>query len=163
MDLEIEFQNMLASDDDASLKDLPSEEKMTSWIKQVLQKNQRNQAELCVRIVAEGEIQDLNATYRQKNKPTNVLSFPAELPEEIKSPLLGDIVICKAIVEQEAVVQEKSLEAHWAHMLVHGVLHLLGFDHIDDKEAEAMEALEIDILMQLGYSNPYQQKEVPPL
>ncbi|ALA25757.1 rRNA maturation RNase YbeY [Piscirickettsia salmonis] len=157
--LDIEFQNGLIGEISVGL---PSEEKMIHWLECVLQ-GRRQTAELCVRIVEKDEIHALNATYRHKDKPTNVLSFPAELPKELKSPLLGDIVICKVIVEQEAIEQEKLLEAHWAHMLVHGALHLLGFDHIDDEDADAMETLEIDILSQLGYANPYQQKEVSPV
>lgn len=112
-------------------------------------------AEVSVRIVDEAESQELNARYRGKDKPTNVLSFPADLPPELKLPLLGDLVICAPVVAREAEEQGKSLEAHWAHMLVHGCLHLLGYDHIEDAEAEAMEALETRIITQLNYPPPY--------
>jgi len=111
--------------------------------------------EISIRINDLDEMTTLNATYRQKQGPTNVLSFPSQLPEVVESELLGDIVICAPVVTREAQEQHKSSESHWAHMTVHGVLHLLGFDHIDDDEAEIMEQLEIAILAQLEYPNPY--------
>ena len=88
-------------------------------------------------------------------KPTNVLSFPFEAPPGIELPLLGDLIICRQVVEQEAEEQGKTVEAHWAHMVVHGTLHLLGYDHIEDEEAEEMEALEAEIMLALGYPDPY--------
>lgn len=111
--------------------------------------------ELTVRIVDRQEITALNHQYRHKNKATNVLSFPAELPDHIDLPLLGDLVICADVVRQEAIEQHKTLTAHWAHMLVHGTLHLLGYDHIDDDEAKEMEDLEVIILDKLEVANPY--------
>lgn len=111
--------------------------------------------ELSVYICDEDESQKLNHQYRQKNKPTNVLSFPADIPEEVGVPLLGDLVICAPVVEREAAEQGKTLAAHWAHMLVHGTLHLLGYDHIDDAEAEVMESLETVILARLDFAAPY--------
>lgn len=111
--------------------------------------------ELTIRLVNLNESQSLNHQYRGKEKPTNVLSFPFEVPEGIELALLGDLVICADIVEQEAKEQGKSLTAHWAHMVVHGCFHLLGYDHINDDEADEMEALEIDILAKLGFNNPY--------
>lgn len=115
----------------------------------------RADAEVSLYIVDEDEGQSLNQQYRAKDYPTNVLSFPADLPEELNLPLLGDLVVCAPVVEREALEQQKTLTAHWAHMLVHGTLHLLGFDHIDDDEAEAMEALETRILTSLGFDAPY--------
>lgn len=138
-------------------KSLPTDEYFQQWAEAAL--SQYNKPfELTIRIVDEQESQTLNNTYRQKNKPTNVLSFPFEVPDGIELDLLGDLVICAQVVEQEAKEQEKSLTAHWAHMTIHGCLHLLGFDHINDEEADEMEALEIDILNKLGFNNPYEIK-----
>ncbi|EKD73476.1 MAG: hypothetical protein ACD_45C00306G0001 [uncultured bacterium] len=117
-------------------------------------------AEITLRIVSLEEITMLNTQYRHKQGPTNVLSFPYDGPPELqlKRRLLGDIVICPAILEEEAVAQQKPLPAHWAHMVIHGVLHLQGYDHQNDKEASAMEALETNIMHQLGFNNPYEGK-----
>lgn len=115
----------------------------------------RGRAELCLRVVDEAESEAMNTQYRGQHKPTNVLSFPSGLPESFDPPLLGDLVICASVVAREAEEQGKTLQAHWAHMLVHGVLHLLGFDHVEDGEAELMEAREIAILKKLGFANPY--------
>jgi len=101
------------------------------------------------------EIQALNKQYRNKDKATNVLSFPMQSPAEIDVTLLGDIVLCAGVIEQEANQQSKSEEAHWAHMVVHSVLHLQGYDHMNDDDADVMEKLEIKILHQLGFENPY--------
>lgn len=118
-------------------------------------------AEVSIRIVDEAESAELNRTYRHKPGPTNVLSFPFEVPEGIPNKLLGDLVICAGIVGREAEAQHKSPEAHWAHMVVHGLLHLQGRDHVDPAEAEAMEAEEIAILARLGYRNPYEEEAAP--
>jgi probable rRNA maturation factor len=112
--------------------------------------------ELVVRIVDEAESAALNDRYRGKPEPTNVLSFPCESPPGLALPHLGDLVICAPVVEREAREQGKPSEAHWAHMLVHGLLHLRGYDHQNEAEAETMEALESAILGQLGYPNPYE-------
>lgn len=112
-------------------------------------------SEVSLRVVDVDEIQTLNRQYRSKNSPTNVLSFPAEFPPELKIPLLGDVVICAAVVQAEAEEQRKPLEAHWDHMVVHGVLHLLGYDHELEQEAIEMETLEEQILAQLGWPSPY--------
>jgi probable rRNA maturation factor len=112
-------------------------------------------AELAVRVVDGEECRRLNATYRGKDAPTNVLSFPADLPPGVDLPLLGDIVICAPLVATEADEQHKALADHWAHLTVHGVLHLLGHDHRTDEEAAAMEALETRILAGLGCADPW--------
>ncbi|QFU24017.1 rRNA maturation RNase YbeY [Shewanella eurypsychrophilus] len=135
---------------------LPSTENFELWVKTAL-RNTMKEAELTIRIVDEAESQQLNSDYRGKDKPTNVLSFPFEAPAEIEIPLLGDLVICAPVVELEAKQQNKSSQAHWAHMVVHGCLHLLGYDHIDDEEAEEMESLEIQLIEKLGYNNPYKE------
>ncbi|MGL5102784.1 MAG: rRNA maturation RNase YbeY [Plesiomonas sp.] len=113
------------------------------------------EAEVTIRIVDEDESRHLNFTYRGKDKPTNVLSFPFEAPPGIELPLLGDLIICRQVVETEAAEQEKDRLAHWAHMVVHGSLHLLGYDHIEDDEAEKMESLETEIMQEMGYPDPY--------
>ena len=113
-------------------------------------------AELTVRIVDEAEITALNRQYRGKDGPTNVLSFPYEEIPGIASDLLGDVVICAPVVASESVAQDKPLEAHWAHMVIHGVLHLLGYDHHKEGEASRMESTEAELLADLGYANPYE-------
>ena len=112
-------------------------------------------ADLAIRLVDTKEGRALNRHYRGKDYATNVLSFPVELPEGVVLPLLGDLVICAPVVAREALEQGKPLAAHYAHLTVHGVLHLLGLDHEDDREAEAMEQLERDILATLGLPDPY--------
>lgn len=135
--------------------DLPSEDQLTQWVSAALT-GLMPQAELSVRIVAPAESQELNSTYRGKDKPTNILSFPFEVPEGIELDLLGDLVVCAEVVTQEAEEQNKPLMHHWAHMIIHGVLHLLGFDHINNEEAEEMEALERKILASLEIPDPYE-------
>jgi probable rRNA maturation factor len=116
------------------------------------------ETEISVRVVDPDEMQELNKAFRDQDKPTNVLSFPAGeidgLPSDSGLPL-GDIVICAAVVKDEAEDQGKSLLDHWAHMIVHGTLHLLGFDHLEEDAATAMESLEIQILGDHGIANPY--------
>ena len=118
-------------------------------------KNQTCPTSLCIRVVGETEMQSLNNSYRGKNTATNVLSFEAEWPDEVEETYLGDIAICGPVVEREATEQGKSLSAHWSHMVIHGVLHLLGMDHQIDADAVAMENCESAILIRLGYENPY--------
>ncbi|MDP5292677.1 rRNA maturation RNase YbeY [Oceanimonas sp. CHS3-5] len=137
---------------------LPTEQDFETWLAAALE-GERDETEVTVRLVDEAESQELNRDYRGKNKPTNVLSFPFEAPPGVELPLLGDLVICRQVVEREAAEQNKPLQAHWAHMVVHGCLHLLGFDHIKDDEAEVMEAREIVILAGLGMDNPYQDDD----
>lgn len=131
------------------------------WARAALEKKLNQAAELTIRIVDVTEMTELNSTYRQKPGPTNVLSFPADLHDAVQLDirLLGDIIICPAIVNREAKEQQKIAEAHWAHMVVHGVFHLLGYDHVQDEDARVMEALEIDVLDKLGFTNPYEIKE----
>lgn len=138
----------------ASPETLPSEDLFNRWAQAALRARQGD-SELSIRIVDESESQALNHQYRGKEKPTNVLSFPCELPDGVDIPLLGDLVICAQVVEQEAQQQGKLLNAHWAHMVVHGTLHLLGYDHIEEDEAEEMETLETNIMLELGYLDPY--------
>jgi probable rRNA maturation factor len=141
--------------DNASGDQHPPQQLIEKWVAKAIG-DRLDAAELSIRISSSAEIAELNKTYRGKNKPTNVLSFPADLPEELAIPLLGDLVICAPVVEDEARQQNKTLEAHWAHMIIHGTLHLLGYDHINDDEAEQMESLETEILASLGYPDPYQ-------
>ena len=107
-------------------------------------------------VTTSDEIQKLNEQYRDKDKPTNVLSFPMQSPEELDVCLLGDIVLCAAVIKQEALLQSKTEISHWSHMVVHGMLHLQGYNHIEEADAEEMEQLEINILNQLGFGNPYE-------
>ena len=134
--------------------DLPTETQFQQWLDAAVLPFQA-EAEVTIRIVGNAESQQLNFDYRGKDKPTNVLSFPFQCPPGIELPLLGDLVICAPVVAMEAQQQNKTLSAHWAHMVVHGCLHLLGFDHINDDDAEQMEAEEVTILQQLGFTNPY--------
>lgn len=113
------------------------------------------EAEVTIRIVDEEESCSLNREYRGKDKPTNVLSFPFEAPEHAPLPLLGDLVICAPLVRKEAQAQAKQEADHWAHLTLHGLLHLLGHDHIEEQEAIEMEALETQMLASLGISDPY--------
>ncbi|MDE2087017.1 MAG: rRNA maturation RNase YbeY, partial [Xanthomonadaceae bacterium] len=115
----------------------------------------RKATELSIRIVDADEGRELNRDYRGKDYATNVLSFEADLPPELKLPLIGDMVICSPVVAREAAEQGKRPRDHWAHLTVHGTLHLLGYDHIVAAEAEAMEALETRILAGLGIADPY--------
>ncbi|MCW0465285.1 rRNA maturation RNase YbeY [Xanthomonas sacchari] len=137
---------------------LPAATSFRKWVAAAL-KGRIREADLAIRLVDDREGRALNQHYRGKDYATNVLSFPAELPEGlpkgVKLPLLGDLVICAPVVAREAAEQDKPLNAHYAHLTVHGVLHLLGWDHEDDKEAEAMEQLEREILADLGVSDPY--------
>ena len=138
-------------------KQLPTEKKMQRWARHWLKQLQPEGAELSLRIVDVAEMQALNFAYRKQNKPTNVLSFPAHVPKglQLPIPLLGDIVICATVVTEEARDQAKTLDAHWAHMVLHGLLHLLGYDHIENTEAQEMEQKEIELLAQFGFNDPY--------
>ena len=138
----------------------PSIDTITSWAKSALDAKDIDCVEITIRLVDTPEMSELNENFRQKKGPTNVLSFPFGI-ERIgnDSILLGDIVICNEIVSEQAKEQNKSLDAHWAHMVVHGILHLLGHDHVEDEDAKIMETLEIDILKKLNFPNPYETRE----
>jgi probable rRNA maturation factor len=136
---------------------LPAPGSIQSWAKAALGGQDAGDAELVVRVVDEQESAALNQTYRSRSGPTNVLSFPFEPPRGMRVPLLGDLVICAPVVAREAHEQGKEARAHWAHMVVHGTLHLLGHDHVEQREAERMEALEREILAGLGYPDPYEE------
>lgn len=135
----------------SNIQNIPHLNQFKQWAKLTLQ--DRKKVVLSIRIVDEQESTKLNRTYRHKQGPTNILSFP-------NSPMLdnylGDLVICAPVVNQEAIQQQKSHIAHWAHITIHGILHLLGYDHIEESDAEIMENLEIKLLHQLGFPNPYE-------
>lgn len=136
-----------------------SEEQLTQWASLPLQA-QLPRAELTLRVVDAEEMIQLNHHYRQQNKTTNVLAFPAQIPEsiELDYPLLGDVIICPVVLAKESQEQNKSLEEHWAHIIIHGVLHLLGYDHIEDDDALTMQAIESQLLMKSGYNDPYRSE-----
>jgi len=145
----------------SSVKGLPSNTDFKTWINSALAvAKYAKPCEVAIRLVDEQESHALNLQYRGKDKATNVLSFPSDLPEAVLDSLprepLGDIIICVPVLLAEAQQQSKTAEAHWAHLTIHGILHLLGFDHIDDDEAEEMEALEVEALQNLAYANPYE-------
>ena len=133
---------------------IPADEQFTEWVNTVNQKDM----DMVIRIVDEAESQQLNNDYRGKDKPTNVLSFPFEAPPGVPVEYLGDLVVCAPVVEREAEEQKKALNDHWAHMIVHGVLHLMGYDHQNDSEADEMEGLEIETLSRLGIPDPYEDR-----
>ncbi|MFM8340892.1 MAG: rRNA maturation RNase YbeY [Methylomonas sp.] len=137
-----------------SYVDYPTEQQFQLWVDTVLQEGDQD-SEIVIRLVDDQESAELNQQYRHKSGPTNILSFPFEAPDGFDSDLLGDLVICTPLIACEAQQQNKSLFDHWAHITIHGVLHLLGYDHMDDTEAEEMEALEIKILSRLNINNPY--------
>ncbi|ERM61623.1 MULTISPECIES: rRNA maturation RNase YbeY [Vibrio] len=149
--MSIELDLQLAVENEQGL---PTEQDIQLWLNKTIPQFQEN-AELTVRIVDTQESHQLNHEYRGKDKPTNVLSFPFEAPPGIELDLLGDLIICRQVVEKEAEEQNKPLLAHWAHMVVHGSLHLLGYDHIEDDEAEEMESLETEIMQTMGFEDPY--------
>lgn len=132
----------------------PDSAQFQNWLNQVAKKLNIT-GEVCIKIVDNTESQGLNNTYRQKDKPTNVLSFPSDIPDFVESTHLGDLAICASIVEQQAKEQNKNINDHWAHLTIHGCLHLLGYDHTEDNEAEIMEALETELLAVLEIRNPY--------
>ncbi len=145
----------------ASSRPSPAESDFRRWCELALRQRSAD-SELTIRLVDEEEGRELNRTWRHKDYPTNVLSFPADVPEGLLDiPLLGDLVICVPVVEREAIEQGKAADAHWAHLVIHGCLHLLGYDHLEDAEAEEMENLERDLLAELGYPDPYDSDDQP--
>ena len=147
------MSNVLINNEDAL--EAPSEAQLLDWASTALAHQERPDAEVSISLVDTDTIQELNKSYRDKDKPTNVLSFPFEAPPGVQLNLLGDLIICQQVVENEARCQQKTLTAHWAHMVIHGTLHLLGYDHILDDEAEIMESLETEIMLELGFEDPY--------
>lgn len=145
-------------EDDSGMPGVPAAEQFQAWLDAAFDSDES--VSLALRTVSIDEMQSLNLRFRGKDEPTNVLSFVAEIPDivasELESRPLGDIAICAALVEREAKAQGKSIEAHWAHLAIHGLLHLLGHDHEQAGDAEAMEALEVRVLASLGISNPYE-------
>lgn len=142
--------------EEAILADIPTSLELERWANAVLAYEGVSEQEITVRFTDEVESQALNFEYRGKEKPTNVLSFPFEAPPGIEMNLLGDLVICAPVISREAKEQQKAVVDHYAHMTVHGLLHLMGYDHIEDADAEEMESKEIEILAQLGIDDPYQ-------
>ena len=157
--MEVYVDLQIATTDETTLPQLDDIEQWVSSAIKAGSETQRDEVELTVRIVESGESQQLNKDYRGKDKPTNVLSFPFQNPPGITLPLLGDLIICKQVVEKEAIEQGKSLNSHWAHMLIHGTLHLLGYDHIIETEAVEMEALETKLVVGFGFPAPYNEQE----
>ena len=160
MSINVSVQRVLTGHDDVTI---PDDNQIRHWVDQAVQQSGQTHNEnllMSVRIVDAAEITELNRTYRGKDKPTNVLSFPFEappgLPADELEDELGDIIVCAEVVETEAQEQHKTREAHWAHMIIHGTLHLLGYDHETEAEAGEMESLEKRIMQQLGYADPYE-------
>lgn len=133
---------------------IPSRYFLQRWVNKALSKQVGTNA-VNIRLVSKKESAALNSTYRHKNDPTNILSFPFEPPPGVSSAFLGDLVICAPLVNQQAKQQAKTPLTHWAHLVIHGCLHLIGYDHVHDKDATKMETLEIQLLEDLGYENPY--------
>ena len=144
---------IIAVQNATSFTPVPSDQQFERWVSAALR--QHGDAELLIRLVDRRESRQLNTRYRHKNNATNVLSFPADLPKEVGLALLGDIIICAPIVAEEARDQHKTAEAHWAHLTIHGILHLLGHDHQLEEEASEMESIESKILKSLGFPDPY--------
>ena len=138
---------------DAEEEDIPDAALVQQWAEKACLCD--DQVITSVQIVSQDEMRELNNTWRGKNSPTNVLSFPMQSPDEVDLKILGDLALCADVINTEARQQHKPTQAHWAHMVVHGMLHLQGYDHIDEHQADEMEALEIRILDQLGFDNPY--------
>ena len=148
MNLSIDIQKACASEDS------PDEDSIKRWVSAAV-RDERDECELSIRIVDEQESADFNQRYRGKSGATNVLSFPFDAVTPEPLPILGDLVICAPVLVREAAEQQKTITAHWAHIVIHGVLHLLGYDHIEDQDAEQMESLETAIMLVLDFPPPY--------
>ncbi len=148
MNLSIDIQKVCTSEDS------PDEDSIKRWVSAAI-RDERDECELSIRIVDEQESADFNQRYRGKNGATNVLSFPFDAVTPEPLPILGDLVICAPVLVREASEQDKTITAHWAHIVIHGVLHLLGYDHIEDQDAEQMESLETEIMLVLDFPPPY--------
>lgn len=144
----------LAIQNESLASPIPRKKLLRKWVRAALSE-QFTEAEITLRFVDTEEGQALNRDYRQKDYATNVLTFTFDEDLPDGAPLLGDLVLCGAVIEREAIAQNKPLLAHYCHMIVHGTLHLQGFDHIEEAEAEAMESLETQIVTKLGYDDPY--------
>ncbi len=138
----------------SSSTDIPSESDIEEWIRETLSESGRDRAELTIRIVDETEIADLNSRYRRRNSTTDVLAFPHNLPPELETDLIGDVVVCASIINQQAAHYRADPRAHWARIIAHGILHLLGYDHAQPETALEMEAVEGAILNRLGLYHP---------
>jgi probable rRNA maturation factor len=156
--LELDVQYADRGTATASPQDVPTQQEFRSWVTAALTPL-NHKVEMVIRVVDQAESRQLNSRYRGQDKPTNVLSFPFAMPAGIDSDHLGDLVICSAVVKREAGEQQKKEIDHWAHMVVHGVLHLRGLDHQTEKQAREMEELEKRILAGLGIEDPYQQND----
>ncbi|WP_404402360.1 rRNA maturation RNase YbeY [Idiomarina seosinensis] len=154
MNVELDYQVTVADPDNC----LPSADQVELWVSKALAavRPEQSDAELTVRVVDKEEGRQLNKAYRDRDYATNVLSFPFQAPVELPVPLLGDLVICAEVVTEQAHQQHKAVNDHWTHMVIHGTLHLLGYDHIEDEDAEAMEQLERELLAELNIADPYQ-------
>jgi len=157
--LDLEVQYAIHETGIASRQGAPTQHEFHSWVAAALTPANHS-VEMVIRVVDEQESRQLNSRYRGKDKPTNVLSFPFAAPAGIDSNHLGDLVICAAVVKREAGEQQKKEIDHWAHMVVHGVLHLRGLDHQTEEQAREMEELEKQILAGLGIQDPYQLQDV---
>ena len=148
----IDVQNILGS------PEIPDTAKLSAWLNHAARSmNYNDDKEIVVRFVADSESATLNQQYRNKSGATNVLSFPSTVPDVVASNLLGDLVIAVQLLEREAKEQGKSSEQHFAHLVIHGFLHLIGYDHQTDSEALVMEQKEIDILAELNFPNPWRE------
>lgn len=137
-----------------------SHNQLSRWVRMTLKKH-IIAAELTLCLVDEDEITELNQRYRNKSQATNVLAFESNIPAHIKRsrPFLGDVVICPKVLHEESLLEERSIQAHWAHIVIHGVLHLLNFDHLNEQDTPLMQAEEIELLANLGFQNPYDDKD----
>lgn len=149
----VTIEMSVSEDLDADAGDIPEAALVQQWAEKACSCD--DQVITSVQIVSKNEMHELNNTWRGRNRPTNVLSFPMQSPDQVDLKILGDLALCAYVINTEARQQHKSAQAHWAHMIVHGMLHLQGYDHIEEHQADEMEALEIRILDQLGFDNPY--------